>query len=166
MKKSNKFSAYLFGTTQICGEYEEYNDDQGFCLEYEWNTEDEEFDSSLNVDDLKPATLAVECITKFRKLSEEQYERLCYKLHGRNLGGYKGYSVIEEDGILIFGCGEVKLTRKEIEDYVSVVSEIQKLTSRKSAKIRNFENVRSYFRRHVNNNWMDVDLTEIQNLLK
>lgn len=165
MKKSNKFSAYLFETTQICGEYLE-DDDGSFLLEYNWVPDDEAFDCSLEVSNLKPATLAIEYITKFRKLSEEQYERLCHKLHGRNLGYYKGYTVIEEDGILIFGCGEVKLTRKEIEDYASVISEIQKLTSRKSAKIRNFENVRSYFRRHVNNNWMDVDLTEIQNLLK
>lgn len=166
MKKSNKFSAYLFGTTQICGEYKEYDDNAGFCLDYDLDIDDGGFISSVDVVDLKPATLAVECITKFRKLSEEQYERLCYKLHGRNLGEYEGYSVIEEDGILIFGCGEVKLTRKEIEDYVSVVSEIQKLTNRKSAKIRNFENVRSYFQSHVGSNWIDVDLKEIQYLLK
>lgn len=166
MKKSNKFSAYLFGTTQICGEYKEYDDNAGFLLEYDWDTNAEEFDSSLEVAALNPVTLTAEYITKFRKLSEEQYERLCYKLYGRNLGEYEGYSVVEEAGTLIFGCGEVQLDRKEIEDYVSVLGEIKKLITGKSAKVRNFNNVRSYFQRYITNEWLDTDLKEIENLLK
>lgn len=157
---NQKFSAYYNGDL-IFGEVD------GDTLLYSWNIENEDFDDYKYVESLSKADLEKEGVTKFRKLSEEQYERIVERECGKNLGEIYGYDVVVHKGVFTFGCGAVKLTRKEIVDFVDVVNEVQTILNKKTIRVKNFNTVWKEIIDNVNNDDItDIDVKEIRDLLK